>query len=399
MINALLYYLLKFKENKQFKPLGIALFLFALIGITRPTNILVVGLIFFFIPDFSFYKDLISYCFKPKHLLKIIPILIGVLAIPFLLWKIQTGHWVVYSYGDEGFNFSNPYISEFLFSYLKGWFVYTPLMLIILPIGFYLLFKTCKKRFAIAMVFYALCVYVFSSWWCWYYGAGMGQRVMIDHYILAGFLLALLLQNIQSSNLKKWGFGIIAFLCIGLNFAQAYQIRHGILTGGSATADQYWNNFLVLEKKAQVYPHDHWVLEETHSLSLSPEDPSIIKGQSYLVEEAWCIQVTSYDRYSATLQSSLSNLRKGSKISIEFEARARDLIDDTRVILDLDGTRQVFHLSAYLKKDEWVKIEYLIEPQDVIKNPILLYFWNGDSEEKVEFKNIKFFHYFSEDYL
>ncbi|MFT5818933.1 MAG: hypothetical protein ACI8ZM_000154 [Crocinitomix sp.] len=399
MINALLYYLIKFKENKQFKPLGVALFLFALIGITRPTNVLVVGLIFFFIPDLKFYKSLFSYCFQAKNIIRIVPILGGVLIIPFILWKVQTGNWVVYSYGDEGFNFSNPHLSEFLFSYLKGWFIYTPLLLLILLVGFYFLFKSNKKRFTIALFFYAMCIYVFSSWWCWYYGAGMGQRVMIDHYILAGFLLAIILQNIQSSTVKKWLFGSFAFLCIGLNFAQAYQIRHGILTGGSATVDQYWDNFLSFEKKAQVYPHEHWVLEELESLTLSPEDPAITKGQSYMVDGIWSVQVSSYDNYSASLESNLKNLRKGSKVSIAFEARARDLIQETRVILDLDGKRQIFTLSPYLKKDEWVKIEYLIEPQELMVNPMLLYFWNGGSEEKVEFKNMQFKHYFSEDYL
>ncbi len=399
MINTLLYYLLKFKDNKRFKPLGIALFLFALIGITRPTNILVVGLIFFFIPDLTFYKSLISYCFQPKNLIRILAIVGGVLIIPFLLWKVQTGNWVVYSYGDEGFNFSDPHIREFLFSYLKGWLFYTPILLVILPIGFYYLFKSNKKRFSIALVFYAVCIYVFSSWWCWYYGAGMGQRVMIDHYILIGFLLAIILQNIHSSAIKKWSFAIIATLCIGFNFAQAYQIRHGILTGGSATSGQYWDNFLSFEKKAQVYPHDHWNLEESNTLTLSPKDPALIKGQSYLVDDVWSIQVTSYDHYSASLQPNLNNLRDGSKIRIEFEARARNLIKETRMIMDLDGNRRVFDLSPYLKKDEWVKIQYLLEPQTAVNKPMVIYFWNGGSEEKVEFKNVQFNHYFSEDYL
>lgn len=399
MINALIFYLLKFKENRHFKPLAISFSLFALIGITRPTNILVVGLILFFIPDLKFYRSLLTYCFRPKNLARILIIVGSILSIPFLLWKAQTGSWVVYSYGDEGFNFSDPHLTEFLFSYLKGWLLYTPILLLILPVGFYQLYKSNRKQFTIALIFYAVCVYVFSSWWCWYYGAGMGQRVMIDHYILIGFLTALILQKIESSTLKKWLFLSFTVCCIGLNFAQAYQIRYGILTGGSATPQQYWDNFLSLKKKAQVYPHEHWILEESESLQISPEDPALIKGQSYLVEGSWCIQVTSYDHYSASIQSALTNLRKGSKVSISFEARARDMVKETRVIVDLDGKRQVFSLNNYLKQDEWVKIEYLIEPQETIVHPIILYFWNAGANEKVEFKNIQFNHYFSEDYL
>jgi hypothetical protein len=399
MVNVLIFYLIKFKEDQHFRQLGVALLFFALIGITRPTNILVVGLVFFFIPDFSFYKSLVSFSFMPKNLVRIVLIVGSILFIPFLLWKVQTGNWVVYSYGDEGFDFTNPHLREFLFSYLKGWFVYTPILLIILPVGLYFLFKSNKKQFTIAVIFYAISIYIFSSWWCWYYGAGMGQRVMIDHYILVGFLIALIMKNIASSAVKKWLFLGFTFCCIGLNLAQAYQIRYGILTGGSATEQQYWDNFLSLDKKAQVYPHEHWILEGSQTVALSPQDPSLIKGKSYLVEDEWCIQVTSYEHYSASVQSNLQNLRKGSKIMIEFEARARNVIEETRVAVDLDGNQKVFSLSPYLKKDDWVTIQYLIEPLDEIENPLVLFFWNGGSEEKVEFKNLKFSHYFSEDYL
>ena len=399
MVNVLIYYLIKFKEDRRFKQLGVSLLFFALIGITRPTNILVVGLVFFFIPDFSFYKSLFSYSFQPKKLVRIVLIVGSILCIPFFLWKVQTGNWVVYSYGDEGFNFSKPYLREFLFSYLKGWLVYTPILILILPVGLYFLFKTNKKQFTIAVIFYAVSIYIFSSWWCWYFGAGMGQRVMIDHYILVGFLIALILKNIAPSKVKKWLFLGFTFCCIGLNLVQAYQIRHGILTGGSATQQQYWDNFLSLEKKAQVYPHEHWTLEGSQTFVLSPQDPYLIKGKSYLVQDEWCIQVTSYEHYSASVQSNLQDLRKGSKVIIEFEARARSVIEETRVVVELDGNRQVFSLNPYLKKDDWVTIQYVIEPSEIIKNALILFIWNGGSSEKVEFKNLKFNHYFSEDYL
>ena len=222
---------------------------------------------------------------------------------------------------------------------------------------------------------------------------------MIDHYILVGFLIALILKNIAPSKVKKWLFLGFTFCCIGLNLVQAYQIRHGILTGGSATQQQYWDNFLSLEKKAQVYPHEHWTLEGSQTFVLSPQDPYLIKGKSYLVQDEWCIQVTSYEHYSASVQSNLQDLRKGSKVMIEFEARARSVIEETRVVVELDGNRQVFSLNPYLKKDDWVTIQYVIEPSEIIKNALILFIWNGGSSEKVEFKNLKFNHYFSEDYL
>ena len=72
LINWFLFLLLKYKdvetntERSRSKALIIAAFLIALAGITRPTNVLVVGLVLFFIPDFSFYQSLLKTLFKPK---------------------------------------------------------------------------------------------------------------------------------------------------------------------------------------------------------------------------------------------------------------------------------------------------------------------------------------------
>lgn len=396
MINLLIWLLLQFKKTQQFKYLGIGVFLLALIGITRPTNVLVFGLIFFFIPGLSFYKNLLGFIFKPKHLVRIILIGLPVIALPFVLWKLQTGNWVVYSYGDEGFDFAHPHYFEFIFSYLKGWLTYSPIILLILVLGFPLLFKRCKRRFVIALFFYLIAIYIFSSWWCWYYGAGMGQRVMIDHYILLGFLLALVIKAAQSSKIKKALVSTLAIGFIGLNTVQAYQIREGILTGGSATKQQYWDNFLVLEKKARVYPHEHWALEEEIAIDLSKD---LIKGESYPVEGESVIQVTGYDNYSASVNLAVSNAREGSKLIIGFDARARHDIEETRAVYNLNGIQSTFMLSPYLKQDKWVKIEFMIEPKKALLSPLILFFWNGGSDEKVEIKNISVKNYFSESYL
>lgn len=399
LINALLLCLLRYKENPQFWLLGAASFLIALIGIIRPTNILVVFLILFFIPDLAFYKRLFSDLLKPKNGLRVLLISASVLSIPFILWKIQTGHWIVYSYGEEGFDFAHPHFVDFIFSYLKGWLVYTPLALMGLLIGFFFLFKLDKRQFFIGLVFYFVSIYVFSSWWCWYYGAGMGQRVMIDHYILLGFLLALILERLAEKRVWKITFLTFVALCIGLNLAQAYQIGNGILTGGSATKQQYWDNFLVFEKRARVYPHDHWQLEAEQFFTLDENDPGLVKGESYGLDNERMLEVTEQNPFSASLKLNAETLRKGSKLIIGFEARAAQNVALTRAVLDLGGTSHVFGLDTYLKKDQWVKIEFMVEPQQPVDKEVILYFWNGESTEKVQFRRIQTATYFSEAYL
>ncbi|MBL0045998.1 MAG: hypothetical protein IPP33_16860 [Flavobacteriales bacterium] len=52
--------------------------------------------------------------------------------IQLLYWKSATGHWFVDPYNNpaEGLDFLSPYTSNFLFSYRKGWLLYTPIMVL-----------------------------------------------------------------------------------------------------------------------------------------------------------------------------------------------------------------------------------------------------------------------------
>ena len=404
MVNVFVAFMLDYKRYAKLKSLAISVVFLVLMGITRPTNILVLGLLVFFIPDLNFYKQLILRVFKPLPFFKILLIVLPILSIPFILWKLQTGLWVVYSYGEEGFDFSHPHFREFLFSYIKGWFTYTPIALFILITGFYTLYQSNKKQVFIGVPFMLLLIYVFSSWWCWYYGAGMSQRVMIDYSLILAYLLA---QFIQNSSWFSNGFtikkGAILFVfasTIVLNFTQAYQIRYGILPGGSATKAQYWDNFMVFEKRARVYPHAHWELIEEYPVNLeNTSDTNAIKGKTYWVEEDWILNVTNYDHYSASVKFPLHNTRKGSKIKVSFEARARSEIHETRAVFLYNQNSFVFDLSPYVTKDEWIRIEFMVEPNEKIEHLSKLYFWNGGSDEKVEFKTIRIEHYFSEEYL
>ncbi len=399
LINLFIYLLFKLRDRMDLKIAGMAVFVIALIGITRPTNFLVFGLAFCLIPSVSFFKNLLYFILNRKHIFIVFVIALSVLIVPFILWKIQTGNWIVYSYGEEGFNFSDPHLIDFTFSYLKGWFIYTPIALLIMLFGFPLLFKTNRTQFFLSISFYAISIYLFSSWWCWYYGAGMGQRVMIDHYILLAFLLALILRKIQEQKRLKFLFLTTTLLFSALNIAQAYQIRYGILYGGTPTKEAYWDNFAVFEKCARIYPHSHWTLEEENSFSLDTSDVQITRGKSYFVENNWVIQVSAYDNYSASIDLNISSVRPGSKVKISFDARARDIIKETKAVYILDENRSVFMLSHYLKKDQWVNIQFLIEPNSIIKNAVVLYFWNGGTKEKVEIKNLNVNHYFSDSYL
>ena len=45
-------------------------------------------------------------------------------------WKLHTGNLLFYTYGEEKFFWNDPKVLEGLFSFRKGWLVYSPLMLL-----------------------------------------------------------------------------------------------------------------------------------------------------------------------------------------------------------------------------------------------------------------------------
>ncbi len=61
-----------------------------------------------------------------KSLLMALILFFAIIFIQFIYWKIVSGSWVVYSYSGERFCFGQPKILDGLFSFRKGWFIYTP---------------------------------------------------------------------------------------------------------------------------------------------------------------------------------------------------------------------------------------------------------------------------------
>lgn len=387
MINGMLLALAMWYDDGKSKWLLIALMLLALIGITRPTNILVIGLIFIIFDPKSIIMDVFRSIFSKKWWIYVVSVL-PILAIPFLLWKAQTGNWIVYSYGEEGFDFTDPHFFEFIFSYTKGWMTYTPIVIPILILGGIALFKISKKKFFYVLGFYVLCIYVFSSWWCWYYGAGMSQRVMIDHYVLLAFLLASGLKMIWEN--KIWRNTYLSFLIIlGLfNIAQAHQIKIGVIQNGSITQEGYWDSFLVLNQRARVYPRDNWEFVESKQISA----PS------------WQSEVSETAEYSELVSAPMKDIQPGSKLVLSFEAKSISEVEHSRAVLRLkDKTTKEdigipYFLKAFVHKDEWVLMEFLYEPTIVYTDSIKVFFWNGSTQEKVEFRNVKYETFYSEDY-
>ena len=218
---------------------------YGLITLIRPTNGLIV-LFFIFYTIRSKNDLIIKFDFFVKHfrMLLIIAIFAIIVLIPQLLfWKINTGNWLFWSYSEEGFFFSKPEIIRGLFSYRKGWLLYTPLMIFGLA-GIFMLRNRLRDFYIPILIFTMINIYVIFSWWDWSYGGSFGARAMIDTYAFYSISMAAFIGQIRNSKrfLKTLTLSLMTILFF-FNIFQTLQYKYGAIHFCEMSKESYWHSF------------------------------------------------------------------------------------------------------------------------------------------------------------
>ncbi len=230
------------KPNYKFSILiGICI---GLCAITRPIDALV-----FLVPVFWDWNRISSMDFlkSNKHFIFIAIFSTFLTALPQMIyWKYITDHWVFFSYTDDYFEFDRFRVIQGLFSYRKGWFIYTPLAFL----GFVGLFKIKKESVYYfyknpILIFFIPMIYLVFSWHLWFYGWSFGCRPLIDTLPLLAFPIAFLVKSIFNLKIfyriaSIFGFAFLIFL----NLFQTWQYTVGILPGNCINDIYYYKSFL-----------------------------------------------------------------------------------------------------------------------------------------------------------
>jgi hypothetical protein len=249
-ISGFAFFAQSFIFNKKLKWLLLAAMSLAIVVLIRPFNLIIVLLIPLFTRDINDLKLQFNFLLqKPRWIILAVLIVFVLVFFQPLMWYLQTDQWFLWSYKDEGFYFLRPEIFNVLFSFNKGLFVYSPVLLLTIP-GLIILSKRNKWQAFWMLGFMLLLIYLISCWWNWYFGDGFGHRAFIDFFVLFALLIALVIDKIKGI----WRLLIIFFSIgtIGLNLLQTYQYRIGILAAHSMNADKY--KFIIL-KTSSDYIH------------------------------------------------------------------------------------------------------------------------------------------------
>lgn len=236
LVACLIYLSIKIHDKPSWK-------LFVLLGLTlgmivliRPTDLLFASIpILYGIDSWSGLKSKFNFIWQ--HRLKIIVALL-VMIIPMipqmLYWKISTGHYLFYSYGEQRFHWRHPHIKDGLFSYKNGWLIYTPLM--ILSFAGLIFVRNLKSIFLIIVLTLPVYIYVVYAWYCYNYINGLGSRPMIHFYPLLVFPIVALIQYVANKKMVvKISFGMLVLFLCSISYSYSIQQIRGTLWSENST--------------------------------------------------------------------------------------------------------------------------------------------------------------------
>ncbi len=235
----ILFYTTSYYEKPGYIKAVIVGLLVGLAGLIRPTE-----LIISLVPVFWGISDLKDLSLRLKQHSKGIMIMaissIMIISLQLIYWKVQSGRFVFYGYGNEQLNLWKPHLAELLFSFRKGWFIYTPMMALAIA-GFIPLFKEHRRFFIPLFIYIILNIWIVSAWDCWWYGGCFGQRSMVQSYALLSIpLSALFFSVMQNRNaLIKYSILTFAGIVVFLNLFQIWQYKKGFIHYENMTLESY----------------------------------------------------------------------------------------------------------------------------------------------------------------
>ncbi|GAB4294049.1 MAG: hypothetical protein Kow0068_18940 [Marinilabiliales bacterium] len=427
LIAIFIYLVIKWYEKPSIFNTIIIGLLAGLIVLIRPTNILI--LIFLLLWDINSWKSLkerIYFFIKSYYLILIMIICFFLVWIPqFFYWKAVSGQWLYFSYSNnENFFFSNPQIINGLFSYRKGWLLYTPVMIFAL-IGIPILFKKNKSFFWPVTFFTILNIYILLSWWSWWYGGGFGLRAFIDSYsILAIPFAAFLKWSYEKKTYIKLIITAIIFMLIFFNLFQTKQYYFGAIHWDAMSKEAYWASFGKLHPPKNFHnllEHPDYEKAKQGIQDIKKYDPTDIKiycdaekttenglfyidstGNYLLKGGEYQSQEKSYSgKYSIKLSEkntfgmrvNIDKIKTGDHFIISVWRFGNN---NASVVATAEDPKVIYKLQNIpAKKDRygWEKLTLdFVIPEKINTNRLKIYLWNN-SDTIVYFDDLKIYIY------
>lgn len=381
----------------------------SLIALARPSEALVatIPILWGISGPQQWIQKLKTIFLKQKKFLMITIAAGGIVLLPQLIyWKIISGSWLYMSYNNpqEGLDLMYPNTADFLFSFRKGWFIYTPIMLLA-TLSFIAMFRYRRDLFWPLALFATIGVYVASCWSTWWYAASWSQRPMVQMLPVMALALGYGLQFAKRNG--RWLRYFILSLCglfTLLNLFQSWQYKQGIIHNERMTRDYYFAVFLKTEVPERAPER---LLIDRHQ----PDQHRFMPGNDYVVYKTWegcdllvgsvvknvedqcAILVNSENEFSGAIDIPYTELTytDHSWVEITAEIKVPNASSADAILLTCHfkhkektykywamALAELFSKEQKLEPEVWTPIRFTYLTPEVRRkiDPVRIYFWN-----------------------
>lgn len=340
----------------------------ALVALIRPTNIVVVLFVPFFFDSLKDFLFFLGTIFRNNWKAFLGSILLFCLLIfsQLIYYYLQTGTFFIVSYEGESFNFSKPELYNTFFSYRKGLFIYIPLFFVAL--GFILFIGKDIYKKIVFFVTFLIFSYITSSWWSWWYGAGLSIRPFID--ILPVILVVVLYLSRNFNQFQsRWAF-ILVLPVVGFNQIINYQYINSLIEGDCPDKEMFWDVFLktnkasIIDAKFEKLKKNNKILRsDSLTFELSPESEVIYSGG---MNSGKSFKVGKHFNYTSVMDILIKDLNTNKPIYVYAECFVKGIEPDKNLSLVVSvsniETGNIVRWDAVTMKqftevkDGWMKI-------------------------------------------
>ncbi|MFN8775853.1 MAG: hypothetical protein ACK5XV_03720 [Flavobacteriales bacterium] len=334
--------------------------------------------------------------FRQALVLRALGIGLLVVSPQVIYWLVSTGRpfYMSYSNPGEGLDLLQPHTLDFLFSFRKGWFIYTPLALVAV-LGFIpLLHRRPEWRIAVTGLF-LINLYVVSSWTTWWYAQCFSQRVMIHSFPLLALPLACAIDAVRGWT--RWRLpamaGIAGLFLLSVFYQWQYTQR--ILHGDRMTAAYFfriWGKTEVTDEDMELL-----LIERPFDGSMSfrnKERYSLVRDEdlSLRVDESWQSDSAGVPEFLLHAESAFSPVirrpfselttRDHAWILADAEVRVPAGVrrEDVLLITTAEYNGRVYGYTSWEAATDSAGIwkfhaEYLTPEVRTKKDPVTVYIW------------------------
>ncbi|NNF34867.1 MAG: hypothetical protein HKN68_12205 [Saprospiraceae bacterium] len=299
--------------------------------------------------------------------------------IQMLFWKINLDQWVFNGYQGHHFDFLSPHIQEGLFSFRKGWLIYSPLCMLGI-IGIPFLWKYDRRWIFPVLIFMIVNTYIVLSWHIWWYASSFGMRAMIQSYAVLMIPTAFFIEWLMKRSSGKWMIIFISAAGIFLNQFQDWQYRNKILLQDEMNAVFYQKSFMKSDLDLSLRKYidaPEYYKGDKNLQPMSKYDPvyqdTILPGAfsyTHRIPVKELIQI-SYDQW---INAEAIVSMEGNDFNSHQQARLVVAQKDSKNDIKWRGVRfQQMMVAERLKLD----FDFKVEPQQSPEEYVEITIWNN----------------------